>query len=79
MHVGWSFAEILDLDFDQVELYATEAIRQQDERQASLIISINLASHGKPQDIKRIVNDLTRTKQKSMSIDDALKMAKKPF
>jgi len=74
IHAGWSFEAVLELDFDQVELYSMEAVWQQDEFLASLISAINLGNHGKPDDIKRVIGDLTRTKKKPMSADDLARL-----
>jgi hypothetical protein len=48
----------------------------ENEHFARLITAINLGNHGKPQDIKRVIDDLTKRKQKPMSVDDVLKMKK---
>lgn len=42
-----------------------------------MIIAVNNGNHAKPAELKRTLDKLTKTKPKSMSVDDALKMARK--
>lgn len=75
---GWPLSEILSLDFDQFELYAKDAYQAENERQAKLIMAINLGNHGKPQDIKRTISDLTEPKKrKGMSLEEVTKLPKR--
>jgi hypothetical protein len=40
---------------------------------ARLITAINLGNHGKPNDIRRVIDDLTKPKQKPKNVDDLMK------
>lgn len=69
----------------QVELFAEESARAEGERQAAMISAVNLGSHGKPDQIKRMIDRLTKTAKEMkpgdspdnpMGLDAVLKMVK---
>lgn len=74
---GWPMSEIHGLDFDQFELYVKDAYQAENDHFARAILAVNHGSHAKLNDLKRLLDDLTKpVRKKSMSMDEALKMAK---
>lgn len=59
----------------QFELFVADVVRADGERQAAAILAVNIGSNGKKQDVERAIRDLTETKQKSMSIEEAQAVA----
>lgn len=53
-------------------------MQAENDRFAQMILAVNLGSHGKPSDLRREIDKLTGTRrQKSMSVEDALKLGQK--
>ncbi len=50
--------------------------RIENEQHARLIAAINIGTCNNPQKIRQVTDDLTKRKQKQMSVDDVLKMKK---
>lgn len=65
------------MKLSQFHALADEAVRAEGERQAGMILAINLGSHGKKLDIERAIRKLSGETEKPMSIGDAQKLANK--
>jgi hypothetical protein len=60
-------------------MLADDAARAEGERQAGLISAVNLGSHGKPEEIRRVIKSLTNaakrgeTPENAMGVEELLK------
>jgi hypothetical protein len=63
------------MKISQVHLLAEDAMRAEGERQAMMIAAVNLGSHGKPQDIRRELERLTKTEKKLATVSEAMQAA----